>query len=85
MLWGSAPVLGQGWMDGRVVAWSVALVQVVINWVSGNPSVAIDSGPLGQASANIWGVKGVERRCWTPSQISRRINTYRTDSVQTKI
>ena len=45
-----------------MVAWSVALVQVVINWVSGNPSVAIDSGPLGQASANIWGgqVCGVE-------------------------
>ena len=48
---------GQGWMDGRLVAWSVAPVKVVINWVSGNPSVAIDSGPLGQESANIWGVK----------------------------
>ena len=45
-------------MDGRLVAWSVAPVKVVINWVSGNPSVAIDSGPTGQESANIWGVKG---------------------------
>ena len=57
MLWGFGTGFGQGWMDGRLVAWSVAPVKVVINWVSGNPSVAIDSGPLGQESANIWGVK----------------------------
>ena len=45
-------------MDGRLVVGSIVLVKVVITWVSGNPSVAIDSGPTGQESANIWGVKG---------------------------
>ena len=55
---GSAPFYGQGWVDGRLVAWSVVLVKVVITWVLGNLSVAIDSGPLGQESANIWVVKG---------------------------
>ena len=41
-----------------MVVGSIVLVKVVITWVSGNPSVAIDSGPTGQESANIWGVKG---------------------------
>ena len=34
------------------------LVKVVITWVFGNLSVAIDFGPSGQESANIWVVKG---------------------------
>ena len=55
---GSASVEGQGWVGGRLVVGSIVLVKVVITWVSGNPSVAIDSGPTGQESANIWGVKG---------------------------
>ena len=55
---GSASFEGQGWVDGRLVAWSIGLVKVVITWVLGNLSVAIDSGPTGQESANIWGVKG---------------------------
>ena len=43
----------EGWMLGSIV-----LVKVVITWVFGNLSVAIDFGPSGQESANIWVVKG---------------------------
>ena len=56
--WGFGTVYGQGWVDGRLVAWSIVPVKVVITWVLGNPSVAIDFGPAGQESANIWVVKG---------------------------
>ena len=55
---GSAPLEGQGCVGGRLDAWSIVLVKVVITWVFGNLSVAIDFGPSGQKSANIWVVKG---------------------------
>lgn len=55
---GSAPLEGQGCVGGRLDAWSIVLVKVVITWVFGNLSVAIDFGPSGQESANIWVVKG---------------------------
>ena len=56
--WGFGTVL-----RSRLGGWKVACLEscagkVVITWVLGNLSVAIDSGPLGQESANIWVVKG---------------------------